>query len=252
MHVHLPKPLHGWREFAGEVGIIVVGVLIALGAQQVVEHIHSRQSARQAVHAMQGELAVQEVDAMEGLAVPPCLAGQLNALAAKLYAFRGGMWKGMPMIVNQASDRDAQQRTVIAAYRAPERLWVSEAWQTARSNGSLDTLPDAAVSEYAQEYNRGNRILTLQMQENEPAARLAPLAVDGPISADERASMLGAIAAVDRANAGMEYQARYLVAELRPLLSEVPKTKIDREVAAMVAAQREFRGKCVQVPKPSI
>jgi len=23
MHFHLPKPLHGWREFAGEVGIIV-------------------------------------------------------------------------------------------------------------------------------------------------------------------------------------------------------------------------------------
>jgi len=32
MHFHLPKPLHGWREFAGEVGIIVIGVLIVLGA----------------------------------------------------------------------------------------------------------------------------------------------------------------------------------------------------------------------------
>jgi len=37
MHFHLPKPLHGWREFAGEVGIIVLGVLIALGAEQAVE-----------------------------------------------------------------------------------------------------------------------------------------------------------------------------------------------------------------------
>ena len=36
MHVHLPKPLHGWREFAGEVGIIVLGVLIALTADQLV------------------------------------------------------------------------------------------------------------------------------------------------------------------------------------------------------------------------
>jgi hypothetical protein len=25
MHFHLRKPLHGWREFAGEVGIIVLG-----------------------------------------------------------------------------------------------------------------------------------------------------------------------------------------------------------------------------------
>ena len=37
MHFHLPKPLHGWREFAGEVGIIVIGVLIALAADQAIE-----------------------------------------------------------------------------------------------------------------------------------------------------------------------------------------------------------------------
>jgi hypothetical protein len=37
MHVHLPKPLHGWRAFFGEVAIIVLGVLIALGAEQAVE-----------------------------------------------------------------------------------------------------------------------------------------------------------------------------------------------------------------------
>ena len=37
MHFHLPKPLHGWRELIGEVGIIVVGVLIALSAEQLVE-----------------------------------------------------------------------------------------------------------------------------------------------------------------------------------------------------------------------
>jgi hypothetical protein len=42
MHFHLPKPLHGWRELAGEVGIIVIGVLIALGAEQVVEAAHWR------------------------------------------------------------------------------------------------------------------------------------------------------------------------------------------------------------------
>jgi hypothetical protein len=42
MHFHLPKPLHGWREFAGEVAIIVLGVLIALGAEQAVEWLHWR------------------------------------------------------------------------------------------------------------------------------------------------------------------------------------------------------------------
>lgn len=40
MHIHLPKPLHGWREFIGEVGIVFLGVLIALGAEQILEAWH--------------------------------------------------------------------------------------------------------------------------------------------------------------------------------------------------------------------
>ena len=39
MHFHLPQPLHGWREFAGEVGIIVIGVLIALSAEALVQRL---------------------------------------------------------------------------------------------------------------------------------------------------------------------------------------------------------------------
>jgi hypothetical protein len=30
LHVQLPTPLHGWRAFVGEVGIIVLGVLVAM------------------------------------------------------------------------------------------------------------------------------------------------------------------------------------------------------------------------------
>ena len=57
MHFHLPKPLHGWREFAGEVGIIVVGVLIALGAEQVVELEHWRAAVAEFRTAEDAELA---------------------------------------------------------------------------------------------------------------------------------------------------------------------------------------------------
>src|SRR5690349_7590032 len=57
MHFHLPKPLHGWREFAGEVGIIVIGVLIALAAEQVVEGLHERSQVEQIRQALRAELA---------------------------------------------------------------------------------------------------------------------------------------------------------------------------------------------------
>lgn len=37
MEVQKPKPWRGWREFGKEVATIVLGVLIAIGAEQAVE-----------------------------------------------------------------------------------------------------------------------------------------------------------------------------------------------------------------------
>ena len=59
MHFHLPKPLHGWREFAGEVGIIVIGVLIALSAEQVVEDWQWHQKLAAAKKSIDFELNAQ-------------------------------------------------------------------------------------------------------------------------------------------------------------------------------------------------
>lgn len=56
MHFHLPKPVHGWREFAGEVGIIVFGVLIALGFGQLAQSLHDRSSAEDAREAIRAEV----------------------------------------------------------------------------------------------------------------------------------------------------------------------------------------------------
>jgi hypothetical protein len=52
MHFHLPKPLHGWRAFAGEVGIIVIGVLIALSAERFAEYLHNRAQVRHGEEAL--------------------------------------------------------------------------------------------------------------------------------------------------------------------------------------------------------
>lgn len=57
MHLHLPKPLHGWRALAGEVGIIVVGVLIALVAEQVVSSFHEHDDMLQLRSALRSELS---------------------------------------------------------------------------------------------------------------------------------------------------------------------------------------------------
>jgi hypothetical protein len=78
MHFHLPKPLHGWREFAGEVGIIVIGVLIALSAEQIVQTLQWREKVRHAEQAMRLELAEDDGPQAYGrLLIAVCLDDQL-------------------------------------------------------------------------------------------------------------------------------------------------------------------------------
>jgi hypothetical protein len=80
MHVHLPKPLHGWRALLGEVGIIVVGVLIALSAEQLVQSIHEREDVSQLRAALRAELADDRAR-WEGIRVRDrCTQRRLDAL----------------------------------------------------------------------------------------------------------------------------------------------------------------------------
>ena len=86
MHLHLPKPLHGWREFVGEVGIIVLGVLIALGAEQVVERIHERSRIDQLRSALRAELADSRARWEDMRAGDECELKRLDALEQWLAA----------------------------------------------------------------------------------------------------------------------------------------------------------------------
>lgn len=52
MDIHKPKPVHSWREFLTEIGIVVLGIVIALLAEQTVEAIHRSREAS----SLRGEL----------------------------------------------------------------------------------------------------------------------------------------------------------------------------------------------------
>ena len=56
MHIHKPKAPHGFREFAAEISVIVVGILIALTLEQGVEALHEHSLAREAKVAIDAEM----------------------------------------------------------------------------------------------------------------------------------------------------------------------------------------------------
>jgi hypothetical protein len=56
MHMHKPKVVHDWREFVTEIGVIVCGIVIALGLEQAVDWTRWRHEVQEARRAMGEEL----------------------------------------------------------------------------------------------------------------------------------------------------------------------------------------------------
>lgn len=113
MQLRFPKPLHGWRAFVGEVGIIVLGVLIALACGQLVDSWQWRNKIRHAEAAMRLELAEDNGPQAYGrLLIGRCLNEQIARI-------RDGTGKATP----------EQLRQWVAAYAPPFQTWDSEAWK---------------------------------------------------------------------------------------------------------------------------
>lgn len=90
---HQHKPVRNWREFAKEVGIIVLGVVIALGGEQTVEAIHHRSEVREARQALNEELAFDMGAMQYEVQLVPCL----NARLAELGRWRQSWKAGHPL-----------------------------------------------------------------------------------------------------------------------------------------------------------
>jgi hypothetical protein len=111
MHIHLPKVPHSWREFLKEYAIIVLGVLTALGLEQMVESAHERHLAREAEEAIQQELQENIDRAAYRLGQQGCIEKRLDDIEALLEhwqgddAFPAGIHIGFPGSVGLVYER---------------------------------------------------------------------------------------------------------------------------------------------------
>lgn len=248
MALQVPQPPQGWAALRWEVGVVFVGIVLALSAQQLADALYWRGQAAQAKRNIEQELMQHEKDAYERLAVQPCLKGQLAALMRQLLASHGD-WKAMPMAVNMtglSQTTQAARRVFPVAYRSPERLWLQDAFETAQANGALNHLSDASVAEYAEIYTRGRTILQLRHQENEAATLLAALAFEAKLAPAARIELMAARGRIDHSNSYIENSARQAVEKLRDVLKDVPAERRRAGIAERLSGQREFRGTCVR------
>src|SRR5579864_3974164 len=81
MDIHKPKPWHGVREFTKEIGTIVIGVLIALGAEQMAEAFHWRHEVEVEREALRSEVRDNVAAALYRRSEQACVDARLAQLA---------------------------------------------------------------------------------------------------------------------------------------------------------------------------
>src|SRR3954470_878979 len=90
MDIHKPKPIRNWREFLKEVGTIVLGVCIALAAEQAVEWWHWRSEVMQARKAILEEISMNQPLFTRRLGAVRCMNRQIAEAHAILDALEAG------------------------------------------------------------------------------------------------------------------------------------------------------------------
>jgi len=134
MEVHKPKPVRNWREFLTEIGTIVLGVSIALAAEQTVEAIHWHNKVVEAQEeVIATELAGSMANAIERIAMEKCGEYRLDALGR---------------ILDTAS-HTGQLPPVGDIGMMPLRQWTSGAWDGVIASQTATHFPRQQLADLA-------------------------------------------------------------------------------------------------------
>jgi hypothetical protein len=213
MHVQLPKPLHGWRAFAGEVGIIVLGVLIALGAGQLVEWVHWRDEVADARQALDHEVAYDLGAIEKRQREAPCIDRRLREIRVILTGGASGLRAGPRSALGQP------------------QLWRPrmDVWQAAVAGEVAEHMPLATRIGYAELYSRFQWYAQKAEDETDAWSVLAELDDPGGLGPEDVAAVRQARSraqvAADKMNAYLpRIMAAGAILEIKP--AEVEETPL--------------------------
>jgi hypothetical protein len=148
MDIHKPKPWHSWREFLKEYGIIVLGVLTALGLEQCVDSLHWRHKVDQAERNMRVELTRDRTDAAQYAVLAACTDAYLDRVRDDLLRH--------------------DQTDLTRLYRLGEpfttELWTATAWETAVASQIGDHMATDRFLNYAEAFRRADLMKDVQFR----------------------------------------------------------------------------------------
>lgn len=189
-------PPHGWNAVAWELGIVTLGVLIALAAQQWADDLGWRARARAATEGVRDEVADHYRFSAEWRRVEPCLYAQIDRLAARLTAADGERIEPAPVYTEPSF--------AFYVLRMPSRTYNRGAWDAAISDGATTHMDRRMRNALNTVYTRIDQLNAANTQNNDAYPQLFGLSRSLPMDA---ASRLGFLRILDQLRGRVEYMA---------------------------------------------
>ncbi len=161
--------------FAGEVGVIVLGVLLALGAQQLVADFQMRREIAIFRKTIDHEIALNLYGYEVRSRQAKCVTSRIDALTAWLEKARSG--EAVPPL-------RPGSLVIISPYRS--------AWEN-RNVEVFANLPDSVRQKYAEFYDELANNTALMSQEVENWHTFDPYSEAGPITLEDRRTIRPAL-----------------------------------------------------------
>ncbi|MBS0580587.1 MAG: hypothetical protein JSR36_15125 [Proteobacteria bacterium] len=203
MELHKPRAIHSWRELLGEIGVIVIGVVIALSAEGALQRFELHAKVRHTEELMREEIALDDgPQVLQRIALAPCIEESLDRIRAA---------------VEQGADRPAVIQA-IRSFDPPRHSWDSIIFAEATASGIVSHLPADRIWRWAYLYSKMPSLDRANEREFLDVARLRSLsAVGGPLTPGERGQLLEAVEALRRDNADIVSHVMPSAAAIRDL-----------------------------------
>lgn len=240
----------GWKSFAFEVAIVVLGVAIAMLADDFVSNFNRRAEIRQSMKAVEDDLLVVMLFASERLAVEPCRLEQENDLKAQLSEF-GTQWDpDVPESIN----RDADFLALDLMIRSPQRQMPDSAWRAFMASSSALYLDVETYSTIDSIFGSVEKLNSASEDIWQLQGRISHLSVPGRLSDAERRNslaLLGELSALQSMRYVLSEQLLTLVtdnvvfdADYWGSFDEAAQRPYISGVSGLVAAGQAVYGEC--------
>ena len=208
MDVHKPKGVRTWKALAGEVGIIVLGVLIALAAEQTVQGLEWAQKVHGAVAAMRSELGDDDgPEILQRAVMHPCVLAKLDEVRAA---------------VESGAPRETVTR-LADGYQLEFLTFDSLAHNNAMVSGVAAHMNPEELDRYATIYAVIPMLDRVNDREAQHVAKLRSLRrIGGPLSDAERDRMIEAVETLRQDEAAMWSGVRWTLPRIQALHVRAP------------------------------